>query len=57
VAVEVAEERPSPEPELIARQELERVLAAIAELFDINHWASANSTLGLSMRAVRKSMI
>lgn len=30
--VEVAEERPSPEAELIARQELERVLAAVAEL-------------------------
>ena len=30
--VAVAEERPSPEAELIARQELERVLAAIAEL-------------------------
>jgi RNA polymerase sigma-70 factor (ECF subfamily) len=30
--LEVAEERPSPEAELIARQELERVLAAIAEL-------------------------
>lgn len=32
VAVEVAEERPSPEAELIAREELERVLVAIAEL-------------------------
>lgn len=31
-AAEVAEERPSPEAELIARQELERVLAAIAAL-------------------------
>jgi RNA polymerase sigma factor (sigma-70 family) len=31
-AIEVAEKRPSPEAELIARQELARVLAALAEL-------------------------
>jgi RNA polymerase sigma-70 factor (ECF subfamily) len=57
VAAEVAEEKPSPEAETIARQELERVLAAMAELPERTRLALEMHRLGgLKLREIAQRL-
>ncbi len=55
--LEVAEEKPSPEAETIARQELERVLAAMAELPERTRLALEMHRLGgLKLREIAQRL-